>query len=125
MSFFSYIVVVCKTRLHCMNQLNPLHFFKCIADDTRLKTILLIAHEDELCVCELVAALDVSQPKISRHLAVFRHAGFLVIVSKIHGDRESPPLNSSYCYGTRYPSSALKKKKYSHHKLHPIPLSNT
>lgn len=60
-----------------MNQLNPLHFFKCIADDTRLKTILLIAHEDELCVCELVAALDVSQPKISRHLAVLRQCGLL------------------------------------------------
>jgi ArsR family transcriptional regulator, arsenate/arsenite/antimonite-responsive transcriptional repressor len=60
-----------------MEQLNPLQFYKCMADDTRLKAILLIADQQELCVCELVAALALSQPKVSRHLAQLRQCGLL------------------------------------------------
>ncbi|MEL0603126.1 metalloregulator ArsR/SmtB family transcription factor [Pseudoalteromonas undina] len=60
-----------------MEQLNPLQFYKCLADDTRLKAMLLISHEQELCVCELVAALELSQPKVSRHLAQLRQCGLL------------------------------------------------
>ncbi|MCW8884225.1 MAG: transcriptional regulator, partial [Motiliproteus sp.] len=33
--------------------MNPVLFFKCLADDTRLRTLLLIVNEEELCVCEL------------------------------------------------------------------------
>ena len=47
----------------------PVQFFKNLADDTRLKIILLIQKESELCVCELTTALKLSQPKISRHIA--------------------------------------------------------
>jgi ArsR family transcriptional regulator len=54
------------------NVIAPLFFYKCLADDTRLKTLLLIALKKELCVCELVVALQLSQPKISRHLAQLR-----------------------------------------------------
>ena len=50
--------------------------FSTLADPTRLRCLALIA-EEELCVCELVAALDLPQPKISRHLAVMRDAGLL------------------------------------------------
>ncbi len=52
-------------------------FFKCLADDTRLKCVLLIDYEHELCVCDLVDALGESQPKISRHLAQLRTFGLL------------------------------------------------
>jgi len=52
-------------------------FFKCLADDTRLKILLLITAEQELCVCELTHALALSQPKISRHIALLRKAGLL------------------------------------------------
>ena len=58
-------------------QITPLNFYKCLADDTRLKSLLLIQDEGELCVCELTAALGVSQPKISRHLAQLRACGLL------------------------------------------------
>ena len=44
-------------------------FYKNLADDTRLKILLLIQREKELCVCELTVALALSQPKISRHIA--------------------------------------------------------
>lgn len=60
-----------------MEQFNPLQFYKCLADDTRLKAILLIADQQELCVCELVSALNLSQPKVSRHLAQLRQCGLL------------------------------------------------
>lgn len=58
--------------------MNPVSFYKCLADDTRLKSLLLIFHEQELCVCELMAALDLSQPKVSRHLAQLRKCGLLL-----------------------------------------------
>ncbi len=58
--------------------MNPVQFFKCLADETRLRSLLLIAREAELCVCELTAALGESQPKISRHLAQLRQCGLLL-----------------------------------------------
>lgn len=56
---------------------DALSFYKALADDTRLKTLLLIQQQQELCVCELTAALDETQPKISRHLAQLRNAAIL------------------------------------------------
>lgn len=56
----------------------PVQFFKCLSDETRLKCTLLVHSEGKLCVCELMAALDDSQPKISRHLAQLRNCGILV-----------------------------------------------
>lgn len=49
-----------------------LNFHKCLADETRLRMVLLIVDQKELCVCELISALQISQPKISRHLALLR-----------------------------------------------------
>ncbi|REH36706.1 ArsR family transcriptional regulator [Paraperlucidibaca baekdonensis] len=57
--------------------LTPITLFKCLADDTRARLMLLINQEHELCVCELTCALDLSQPKISRHLAQLRQCGLL------------------------------------------------
>ncbi|WP_439887023.1 metalloregulator ArsR/SmtB family transcription factor [Pseudomonas sp. MBLB4123] len=57
--------------------LTPPALFKCLADDTRARLMLLIAGEQELCVCELTWALAESQPKVSRHLAQLRAAGLL------------------------------------------------
>ena len=57
--------------------MDPVLFYKSLADDTRLKCLMLISEEGELCVCELMEALSLSQPKISRHLAQLREAHFL------------------------------------------------
>lgn len=59
------------------NTLTPTEVFKCLGDDTRARIALLIEHEQELCVCELTCAIDESQPKISRHLALLRNCGLL------------------------------------------------
>ncbi len=53
-------------------------FFKMLADSTRLRCLMLMQAEGELCVCELTHALNLSQPKISRHLAHLREAGLLI-----------------------------------------------
>lgn len=53
--------------------------FAALSDRLRLRCVLLLAREGELCVCELVEALDVSQPKVSRHLATLRTAGIVVV----------------------------------------------
>ncbi len=58
--------------------MDPVTFYKCLSEETRLRCLLLIAKEGELCVCELTAALDVIQPKISRHLAQLRQCELLV-----------------------------------------------
>ena len=55
----------------------PTDVFKCLADETRARIALLVTLEQELCVCELTAALQLAQPKISRHLALLRSCGLL------------------------------------------------
>ncbi len=58
--------------------IQPLSFFKCLSDETRLRCVVLLQREGRLCVCELTTALGLSQPKISRHLAYLRQQGLLV-----------------------------------------------
>ena len=55
----------------------PSELFRALADDTRLRALMLLQAEGELCVCELTTALAVSQPKMSRHLAHLREAGLV------------------------------------------------
>jgi ArsR family transcriptional regulator len=57
--------------------LTPDELASSLADATRARITLLVTSEGELCVCELTSALQVSQPKISRHLAVLRASGLL------------------------------------------------
>lgn len=47
--------------------------FKALGDETRVRIVALLTHE-ELCVCHIEAALGLSQPNASRHLAVLRSA---------------------------------------------------
>lgn len=58
--------------------MSPAQFFKCLSDETRLRCVALLQKQGKLCVCELTAALDLSQPKISRHLALLRQCGLLL-----------------------------------------------
>ncbi len=61
----------------CMSQVEQyVELFKEFSDDTRLKLIVLL-YRRELCVCQIEAALGISQTKASRHLAILRRAGLL------------------------------------------------
>jgi ArsR family transcriptional regulator len=57
---------------------DPEPFYKALGDRTRLRMLLLLLSEGELCVCELTHALDEIQPKISRHLAQLRESGMVL-----------------------------------------------
>ena len=56
----------------------PKELFSLLSDETRLRCLLLILKEKELCVCEFTQVLDCIQPKISRHLALMRQSGLLL-----------------------------------------------
>jgi len=53
--------------------------FRALGDPVRLRLVSLIgAHQGgEVCVCELTAAFDLTQPTISHHLKVLREAGII------------------------------------------------
>lgn len=48
-----------------------------MSDPTRLRLLSLIAHNGEICVCDLIEITELPQPKVSRHLAILRHAGLV------------------------------------------------
>lgn len=56
---------------------DPVTVFKAMADNLRLSVLLMVRDQQRLCVCELTEAFQVSQPKVSRHLALLRDAGLL------------------------------------------------
>lgn len=76
-----------------MSFLLPIQLFKILADETRLGIVLLLSELGELCVCDLCTALDQSQPKISRHLALLRECGLLLDRKQGKG---SLPLIAAY-----------------------------
>jgi len=49
-------------------------FFKALGDSTRLKMIKLLA-EREMCVCEIMVALEITQPTASHHLNILEREG--------------------------------------------------
>ena len=49
---------------------------KALGDETRLRILKLLLRK-ELCVCELEAALNLPQSKVSRHLTVLRSVGLV------------------------------------------------
>jgi DNA-binding transcriptional ArsR family regulator len=51
-------------------------FFKALSDETRLK-ILGLLREREMCVCEIMVALDLTQPTASHHLRILEGAGLV------------------------------------------------
>lgn len=57
--------------------LQLIEFFKLIADETRLRILILLAQEN-LYVCQICGILNLSQPKVSKHLAKLRELGYVM-----------------------------------------------
>jgi len=51
--------------------------FKALADPTRVAIVNSLSSADEVCVCNLTATFDLSQPTISHHLKILREAGLV------------------------------------------------
>ena len=50
--------------------------FKAFADETRLRMLSLLATR-EMCVCEVMVALDLTQPTASHHLGILETVGLV------------------------------------------------
>jgi len=51
--------------------------FKALGDETRLRIMALLVNDQELCVCDIMSALEMPQSTISRHLSYLRNAGLV------------------------------------------------
>ena len=51
--------------------------FKALSDETRLQMLGLLLKEGELCVCDFIDVLEISQSKASRHLRHLVNVGLL------------------------------------------------
>lgn len=77
--------------------------FKALGDETRLSIVAMLGRAGcALCVCEIEAKFDLSQPTISHHLKVLRDAG--VVETERRGTwvyyslkRETTALVSRFC----------------------------
>ena len=50
--------------------------FKALSDETRLRMLKLLS-EGELCVCEIMQAMEISQTRASRNLGILKAAGLV------------------------------------------------
>ncbi len=69
-----------RRRFRSINSLTMQWFaqtFKCLSDPIRLRILLLLQAEGELCVCDLMAVLKLPQSTVSRHLAYLKRSGWL------------------------------------------------
>ncbi len=56
---------------------NEAQLFKSLADETRLRILWLLMAREELCVCDIMGVLGITQSKASRHLRYLYHLGWV------------------------------------------------
>jgi ArsR family transcriptional regulator len=56
---------------------NVAELLKIIGHPIRLKILQLLKQNGELCVCELLPLLEVSQPNLSQHLSILKLSGLV------------------------------------------------
>jgi DNA-binding transcriptional ArsR family regulator len=49
---------------------------KAVSDPTRLR-ILMSLYDKELCVCQIVALIELASSTISKHISILKHAGLI------------------------------------------------
>ena len=76
------------------------NLFKAFSDETRLR-ILNVLLGGELCVCELMDALQMTQPRISHQLRILKGAGLVVdrregkwIIYALEAKEQQDPVSS-------------------------------
>ena len=53
------------------------NLFKSLSEPVRLRILYLLLERGELCVCDIVNSLELSQSVVSRHLAYLRNSGLV------------------------------------------------
>lgn len=59
--------------LEHLNVNSATHMFKALADETRMKIVYSLCHEDELCVCDVANIIGCSLATSSHHLRLLRN----------------------------------------------------
>ena len=77
--------------------------FKSLADETRLKILWLLMGRDELCVCDFMRTLNITQSKASRHLRYLYHLGWVT------DRRDGLWMNYRLCVSVGSPQEKLLK----------------
>ena len=91
-------------------------YFKAFGDPSRLRIIWLLSSK-EMTVNDIVKAVGLSQPTVSRHLAILREAE--IVTDRRDGQRVYYGLNkeavgdccSGFCNCLEIPGQARKKQK--------------
>ena len=60
-----------------INMKKEAELFKSLADETRVKMLWLLMGREELCVCDIMGVLAITQSKASRHLRYLYHLGWV------------------------------------------------
>lgn len=55
---------------------NALKYLKIMADEARLKIIMMLSRQD-MCVCDIMNSLGMSQPAVSHHLRILKKGGLI------------------------------------------------
>ena len=77
--------------------------FKSLADETRLKILWLLMGREELCVCDIMGVLGITQSKASRHRRYLYHLGWVT------DRRDGLWMNYRLCVSPGSPGETLPK----------------
>jgi ArsR family transcriptional regulator, arsenate/arsenite/antimonite-responsive transcriptional repressor len=51
--------------------------FKALSDEKRLRIMKLLKAKEEMCICELMICLDMTQPNLSHHIQILENVGLV------------------------------------------------
>lgn len=81
--FFCYHICIKLHKLLVIIMDNYIKIIKGLSEKNRVRILALLHRiKTEVCVCEIVDALEECQYNVSRHLKVFQQAGRIVIRKK-------------------------------------------
>jgi ArsR family transcriptional regulator len=60
-----------------MQNIDPVRVFSTLSNQTRLRCLHLVYINDDVCVCEVVGAMGISQPAASKALGALKAIGLL------------------------------------------------
>jgi ArsR family transcriptional regulator len=63
---------------------------KAVSDKNRLRIFKMLQHK-KMCVCEISAALGITQPSVSRHLSLMKDSGL------VEDERDGPWIDYALC----------------------------
>lgn len=70
------LIVLGKNKKGGVGLKKKADFFKALGDENRLRIVQMLAEKD-MCVCEIIEKLNVSQPAVSHHLKTLKQVGIV------------------------------------------------